>query len=48
MESFGSLGVGSDMSPESFDQVFNVFDRDGNGTIDKQEMVYFVKTLLGL
>ena len=34
---------GSDFSDEGFEEVFNDFDKDGSGTIDKHEMFIFMK-----
>jgi Ca2+-binding EF-hand superfamily protein len=34
------------VSKEEFDERFKDLDTDGNGTVDKQEMVHFVLGLL--
>ena len=32
---------------EAFDEVFATFDKDNSGTVEKNEMVVFIKQLLG-
>ena len=46
-DTLGNLGSGDEFSDEAFDEVFATFDKDGSGTIEKQEMVVFIKQLLG-
>jgi Ca2+-binding EF-hand superfamily protein len=36
-----------EFSQEAFDEVFATFDKDGSGTVEKPEMVVFIKQLLG-
>ena len=43
----GNLGSGDEFSDEAFDEVFSTFDKDGSGTVEKPEMVVFIKQLLG-
>ncbi len=38
----------SDFSDEGFEEIFIKFDKDGSGTIDKDEMFIFMQQLLGL
>ena len=33
---------------DDFDKCFNEFDTDGNGTIDKEEMLIFIKKIAGI
>ena len=35
----GNLGSGSGFSDEAFDELFENFDQDGSGSVDKKEMV---------
>ena len=35
------------ISDTAFDQIFNNFDTDHSGTVDREEMVDFIKTLYG-
>mgnify|MGYP002176595359 CR=1 FL=1 len=46
-DTLGNLGSGDEFSQEAFDEVFSTFDKDGSGTVDKKEMVTFIKQLLG-
>ena len=46
-DTLGNLGSGDEFSQEAFDEVFGTFDKDGSGTIEKEEMVVFIKQLLG-
>ena len=46
-DTLGNLGSGDEFSDEAFDEVFATFDKDGSGTVEKSEMVVFVKQLLG-
>jgi Ca2+-binding EF-hand superfamily protein len=44
----GNLGSGmGTISDEDFDDVFNMFDKDKSGTVEKDEMVDFIKHFLG-
>jgi Ca2+-binding EF-hand superfamily protein len=42
----GSEGMG-EISDEDFNDVFNMFDADKSGTVEKDEMVDFIKHFLG-
>ena len=46
-DTLGNLGSGDEFSQEAFDEVFGTFDKDNSGTIEKDEMVVFIKQLLG-
>ncbi len=46
-DTLGNLGSGDEFSQEAFDEVFQTFDKDNSGTIEKDEMVIFIKQLLG-
>ena len=46
-DTLGNLGSGDEFSDEAFDEVFKTFDKDNSGTIEKPEMVIFIKQLLG-
>ena len=46
-DTLGNLGSGDEFSQEAFDEVFSTFDKDNSGTIEKAEMVVFIKQLLG-
>ena len=46
-DTLGNLGSGDEFSQEAFDEVFATFDKDGSGTVEKPEMVVFIKQLLG-
>ena len=46
-DTLGNLGSGDEFSSEAFDEVFATFDKDGSGTVEKNEMVVFIKQLLG-
>jgi Ca2+-binding EF-hand superfamily protein len=46
-DTLGNLGFGDKFSENDFDKVFSTFDKDGSGTVEKSEMVAFVKQLLG-
>ena len=41
-------GGGDDFSDEDFEACFKEFDKDGNGTIEKDEMAVFIKKVAGL
>ena len=38
----------NDFSDEDFEACFKEFDKDGNGTIEKDEMAVFIKKVAGL
>ena len=43
----GNLGGNGKISDEDFNDVFEMFDKDKSGTVEKDEMVVFIKQLLG-
>ena len=43
-----SSGGGDEFSDEDFEACFKEFDKDGNGTIEKDEMAVFIKKVAGL
>mmetsp|Transcript_17329 Transcript_17329/g.21858 ORF Transcript_17329/g.21858 Transcript_17329/m.21858 type:complete len:93 (-) Transcript_17329:107-385(-) len=45
---FGGQKAVETLSDEDFDLTFALFDSDGNGTIDKGEMVKFIRKTAGL
>ena len=38
----GNLATGEDINPEAFQDLFTAFDVDGNGFIEKREMLAFI------
>lgn len=42
------MADGADFSDPDFDQCFAEFDKDSSGTIEKNEMVAFIKQVAGL
>jgi len=40
------LSGGDEFSDEAFDEVFSTFDKDNSGTVEKAEMIVFIKQLL--
>ena len=44
-DTLGNLGGGEEFSDEAFDEVFTTFDKDNSGTVEKNEMVVFIKQL---
>ena len=38
----GNLSTGEDITPETFQHLFKAFDKDGNGVIEKSEMLHYV------
>ncbi len=42
------MGDGKGMSDEEFEQCFKEFDEDGSGTIEKHEMIAFIRNITGL
>ena len=43
----GSVGSGGEISQETIDEFFAIFDKNNSGVIEKPEMVTFIKQLLG-
>ena len=41
-----NLGQDPNFSDEQFDYIFENFDKDGSGTIDREEMVCFIMQLM--
>ena len=41
-DTMGLSDTGETMLPESFQDLFKAFDQDGNGFIEKDEMIAFV------
>ena len=42
------MSGGEEFSDEDFEACFKEFDKDGNGTIEKDEMAVFIKKVAGL
>ena len=42
------MNDGKGLSDREFEQCFNEFDTDGSGTIEKVEMIEFIKSITGL
>ena len=42
------MSGGEEFSDEDFDACFKEFDKDGSGTIEKDEMAVFIKKVAGL
>ena len=47
-DALGNLGGSMDFSTEAFNDIFETFDQDKNGTIERNEMMQFLKQFLGL
>ena len=47
-KTLNEMDSNDDFSDEDFAACFAEFDKDGNGTIDKQEMAVFIKKVAGL
>ena len=47
MDNLGNPESGEGISEEEFDELFNTFDEDGSGTVEKAEMLSFIKSILG-
>ena len=48
MDTLSDMADGAGFSDGDFDQCFAEFDKDGSGTIEKREMVDFIKQVAGL
>ena len=44
---FGNLESTDDFTDEQFGKIFANFDKDGSGTVEKNEMIELVKQFLG-
>ena len=42
-DTIGKLGSSDEYSEEAYNEVFATFDKDGSGTVEKNEMVIFIK-----
>ncbi len=42
------MSGGEEFSDEDFEACFKEFDKDGSGTIEKDEMAIFIKKVAGL
>jgi len=42
------MGESGNFSEKDYNECFKEFDRDGNGTISRQEMRIFIKRVAGL
>ena len=42
------MGDGKGMSEAEFERCFEEFDEDGSGTIERDEMITFIKNITGL
>ena len=47
-DTLSDMSDGAGFNDEDFDQCFREFDKDGSGTIEKGEMVQFIKQVAGL
>ena len=47
-DTLADMADGAGFSDEDFEQCFREFDKDGSGTIEKAEMVQFIKSVAGL
>ena len=43
VDTLGSLGTGDEFDDAAFDEVFDSFDHDKSGTVEKSEMVVFIR-----
>ena len=48
MATLVDLSAGTDFNEEDFNSVFDEFDKDGSGTVEKNEMAQFVKQMMGV
>jgi Ca2+-binding EF-hand superfamily protein len=42
-DTLGNLGGKDEFSEDAFDEVFQTFDEDNSGTIEKSEMLMFIR-----
>ena len=47
-DTLSDMADGAGFNDDDFDQCFREFDKDNSGTIEKQEMVQFIKQVAGL
>ena len=47
-DTLSDMADGAGFNDEDFDQCFREFDKDNSGTIEKGEMVQFIKQVAGL
>ena len=47
-DTLSDMSDGAGFNDEDFDQCFREFDKDNSGTIEKGEMVQFIKQVAGL
>ena len=47
-ETLGNLSGGDEFCDEDFNEVFSTFEKDGSGTVEKAEIVIFIKQLLSI
>lgn len=47
-DTLSDMSDGAGFNDEDFDQCFREFDKDNSGTIEKAEMVQFIKQVAGL
>ena len=45
-DALGNLGDDGEFDEKGFEEVFDGFDDDQSGTVDKSEMIEFIKKLL--
>ena len=45
-DTLGKLGSDDEFSAEAFDHIFQTFDKDESGFVEKDEMVFFIMQLL--
>ena len=47
-DTLADMADGAGFNDDDFDQCFREFDKDGSGTIERGEMVQFIKQVAGL
>jgi len=48
MDTLSDMQDGNEFTEADFEECFKEFDKDGSGSIDKDEMVFFIKKSAGL
>ena len=46
-DTLGNIGCDDEFSEPAFDEIFEMYDKDGSGTVEKGDLISLIKEMLG-